>query len=68
VDNPSGNAGNMEADKVIVKFRDAAQTLGSESAIAEAEAMTMSLEKLDDVRELTRRLSGKAFSKVGIRF
>jgi len=68
VDNPSGNAGNMDLDRVREKFRDCAQTLGTAEDIRKVESMLMDLDAVGDIRELTRLLGGPLYSKVGIRF
>jgi 2-methylcitrate dehydratase PrpD len=68
IDNPSGNAGNIELEKVRTKFRDCAQTLGDDESIGRVESTVMDLERLSDITELTQMLAGKRYSGVGIRF
>jgi len=68
IDNPSGNAGNVELNKVIEKFRDSADTLGNKEVIDKVERTVLDLENLSDIRELTRILAGRPYSEVGVRF
>lgn len=68
IDNPSGNAGNVQLEKVLAKFRDCAETLGDKDAIRKVENAVLDLENLPDVRELMQLLAGKSFTAVGKRF
>lgn len=66
-DNPSGNAGNVEVDKVLAKFRDCAQTLGNRSVINQVEEMVLGLETLSDIRSLLRALCGPGYKTLRTR-
>lgn len=67
-DNPSGNAGNVEMDKVLAKFRNCAQTLGNEKAVKQVEEMVLGMEKLSDIRSLMQVLSGPSYKALGVRY
>ncbi|MCC6531025.1 MAG: MmgE/PrpD family protein [Burkholderiales bacterium] len=66
-DNPSGNAGNVEMDKILAKFRDCAQTLGTEKA-KQVEDMVLGLEKLPHIGTLMAALSGPSYKSLGVRY
>lgn len=68
IDNPSGNAGNVQLEKVLAKFRDCAETLGDEDAIRKVGSVVLDLDNLPNIRELTQLLAGKSFMAVGKRF
>ncbi len=68
IDNPSGNTGNISAEKLADKFKDCALTLGDDATVRSVESMVMDLENVADVRALTKKLAGKPFSRVGIRY
>lgn len=68
IDNPSGNTGNVETNKVLTKFQDCARTLGNADIIRKTQDMILDLENLRDISELMRLLQGKSYEAVGIRF
>ena len=68
IDNPSGNTGNVELEKVLTKFRDCAQFLGKGDVVRKAEDMILNLENVRDIGELMQVLHGRAYKEVGIQF
>lgn len=68
IDNPSGNTGNIEMEKVLAKFRDCAQFLGRRNVVAKAEDMILNLENVGSISELMKVLAGRAYKKVGVHF
>ena len=67
-DNPSGNAGNVEMDQILSKFRECAQTLGSDKLVKQVEEMVLGLEKVSDIRNLMQALTGPAYKALGVRY
>lgn len=66
-DNPSGNTGNVEMEKVLTKFRDCAQTLGTASEVRRVEDMILGMEKVADIRQLMSALSGPSYKTLSVR-
>jgi 2-methylcitrate dehydratase PrpD len=67
VDNPSGNAGNLDTDLLYEKFRHCAQWLGADQA-RYAEAMLRDLENVGEIGDLMKWLKGVRYESVGIRY
>ena len=67
VDNPSGNAGNLDLDLLYAKFRNCARWLG-ENNVQPAENALRNLEAIGNIKELMGHLKGEHYESVEIHF
>ena len=67
VDNPSGNAGNLDDDLLYAKFRSCARWLG-DGKVAAAEQALRNFENVNNVSDLMSLLMGQHYSSVGVHY